>query len=160
MPRLLLFRAQEFSPELLLLLQQNFDLIENLLNGQMDSFNILDGSIGTAELAASAVTFAKALTSDFFVTGQYTGDDAAGREINLGWRARRVTVIKHDDSTIFDSIGSLSAELGSFWRVLAGGLSTGTTNWQGCSANGFKTGSAASNLSNKNAVIYSYSAWR
>ncbi len=160
----------EFSPDMVRALFINFQLLENGLRQLSGDDNIIDGSIQTGDLADLAVTLAKIANSAVsyaktngeiagIARGRYTGDGTANREINLGWRPKYVMILKLDDSKIFESIDD-GVAVSTWWRDSAGALNSGTTNWQGVSANGFTGGSNSASTSNTNAINYSYIAWR
>lgn len=152
------------------ILEWLFDQIENTLNGQVDSANIAAGGVGTTQLADSSVTTAKlgaqAVTSlnvDSTVakiaTGQYTGDGTVSREINIGLRARHVTILRHDNATRFEAWGSTSTAFARIQTTAAGVTSDGGTDFAGTSAAGFTLGSAAGGgTSNAAGITYSYVA--
>lgn len=147
-----------------------FDQIERTLNGQLDATNLADGAVTTVKLGGAAVTEAKiaagAVTKAVvdstvakIVTGQYTGDGTAGREINLGFRARYVRIIRYDNMTSFEAWGSTSSALARTQIDSSGTVADGGTDFTGSSENGFQLGSAAGGgASNADTVLYTYLA--
>jgi len=123
-------------------IKQNFDEIENLLDGRLEEDNFAEDVLPS------------------IVGNQYTGDGSANREIDLGFMPRFVLILNHTDGYTFESIGTGDVAMAAWWRTNAGALSSGAGDWQGITANGFKCGSNSANLSNKNGVLYSYFAMR
>lgn len=123
---------------------------DNLDNLAVTTPKIADGAVTTAKTAEGVARI---------TTGQYTGDGLANREINLGFRAKRVWVIDHTNSIIYESVGDALTAFMAGYRSSAG-VWTGsdTTNWQGVSTNGFKCGTGAANSSNTSGRTYTYYA--
>src|SRR3990167_3583941 len=120
-----------------------FDQIESALNGHIDSTNLADGAVTTPKIAANAVTSAKVdATVAKIASGQYTVDGTTSREINLGFRARYVRILRHDDATRFEAWGSTVSALARVQTTSAGSTTDGGTDFTGCSTNGFTLGSA------------------
>lgn len=147
-----------------------FDQIESALNGGLDDTNLKDSAVTTAKIKDAAVTAAKlaasAVTSAAvdstvakIASGQYTGDATQSREINLGWRARHVVIIRHDNSTRFEAWGTTSSALARIQTTSAGVTTDGGTDFTGSSTNGFTLGSAVGGGgSNASGQTYSYIA--
>jgi len=160
MPAIRFLALGDAVEDLIKRMTTNLQFLENLLNGQMDGVNIADGGVGTSELADAGVTFVK-LANDHFASGTYTGDGTQNREISLGWRARYVQIIRGDNSDIFTAWGNAAGSLAFGQRNSSGTWSSGAADFQGCSANGFKLGSAVGGgRSNANTQTYAFSAWR
>ena len=158
---LILLPIGDFGPEMLQTLTANLRAIEDLLAKHITAINIEDGALGTALYADASVTTDKIADGvSRIASGSYTGDDAAGRIIVLGFRPRYVKVLRHDDSKEFYSADTGLAQLYANWRDSAGTVGTGAVNWQGTSATGFTVGSGAASTSNATGVTYSYVAWR
>lgn len=134
--------------------------IEQVLDKHIDSVNIADSAITAALIADGTITPAKIVNTPQVTSGTYTGDDTANRIISVGFTPRYVEVWKQNDGTIFSAIGDGTTALSNFWRVAAGTQSSGASDWQGIVNGGFKVGSGAASLSNKNAVTYFYIAYR
>lgn len=145
----------------LAILVNNLQSIENVINGHLEGSNLQDKTITDIKIADGTLT-RRVMSDDIprTVGGQYTGDDTASREINIGFMPRFVIVVSHTDSIIFMSIGDGASAMASWWWQSTGAISTGSTDWQGISANGFTTGTNTASLSNKKGYLYSYFAIR
>ncbi len=148
-------------------LMENFGQLLMLLSGHLTDQHMADNGVDAKVLKDATVRLAK-LAADVLlvrmVHGQYTGDDAADRVIltsdaNGNFTPTEVIVLAVTDSNIFESRDD-GTTVYSYWRTAAGAFSSGATDWQGIVATGFKTGSAAANLSNKLGQVYSWRAFR
>lgn len=160
----------KFTSETVALLAYLFNIIENTLNGQIDSTNIAPLGVATSNIAANAVTAAKmaplSVTSasvDSTVpkisTSQWTGDGTSSREINIGYRARLVVAVNHTSRALFVAFGGTASAFAAVQIDNAGNITNGGTDWTGSSTNGFTLGSAVGGgNSNTAAVVYSYAA--
>ena len=161
---LLLLPIQDLKPENLPEVVNNFQMIENLLNGNITGDNIEDLTITGAKVAANTLTYDKMGDGVGRTTGgQYTGDGTQNREINIGFMARFVHIIRHDTGEEFVAIGSGSSALACWRRSSAGVLTsggTGNADWQGVSTNGFKLGAAVGGGASNAIQTYSYTAYR
>jgi len=157
-----LWPSQEFNPEMLAFMNANWRLLQDLLNGHITSDNLDADAIEAANIADGAVTQAKAADGVAKIfSGTFTGNGAADREIDVGYRLRYVKLLKHDDAKVFESIGTSLVDLATWIRDSAGTVTQDTAEWAGVSANGFTSGSNADGGdSNLTGVTYSYIAFR
>lgn len=166
------------SGEIIPILAYLFNMIENCLNGQIDSTNLADYVAGvtsvvtTSKINDLAVTAAKialatitpAQTADTVgqtYSGSYTGDGVtANRVITLPFTPRYVLVTRTDATFItFESQNDSGAV--TFWyRDQTGAQAANAANWQGITTLGFKLGTAAGGTSNVAAVAYRVTAWK
>ena len=153
-------RITSFSPDQLPKLIASLLDIEQALDKRLDALNIADAAITGGLIATGAVTSDKISGTPQSTSGQMTGDGTANRVISLGFTPRYVEVWRQADGTVFSAISDGTTALSNFWRVAAGGQSSGAADWQGIVTNGFKCGSSAASLSNKNAETYFYYATR
>lgn len=153
-------QLSSFKDEQIPRLLKNLRDLEDLLNGRVTADNITANAITTPLILDAAVTPAKISGTPQTASDSYTGDGTANRIVSLGFTPRYVVVAKTDDGTIFEALGDGSAALTSWWRLAAGTQGSVTTDWLGIVTNGFKSGSNAASLSNKNAVVYRYFAVR
>lgn len=136
----------------------NLLAIEQAFDKRLDEQNYADGSVGTATIEDGAVTPAKTSGGVARISnGRYVGDGAANREIDLGYKPKKVMIIRNDDSKIFESIDD-TLNIVSWWRDSAGAVGAGSTVWQGITNVGFKLGSSAANAANASGIAYSYVA--
>lgn len=147
-----------------------FDILENTINGQIDSTNIAASGVATtniadlavtaAKLAASSVTSAKVDTTVAKITSaQYTGTGASSLEVNIGYRARFVLIVNHTTRALFVAFGGTASAFAALTVDNTGVIANGGTDFTGSSTNGFTLGSAVGGgASNTAAVTYSYIA--
>lgn len=149
------------GPEAYAIIVNNFQELENLLNGRLDSANLAEKGVQGKNIGDSTVERRSLLDGIAWIaSGQYTGDGTANREINVGFMPRYVLVLNHTDSITFEGLGSGAAAYAAWWRTSTGAVGSGATDWQGVSTNGFRTGTNAASLSNKSGVTYSWVAVR
>lgn len=137
------------------------EYVENWASGGVGSDNIADGAVTNTKLGPLAVTTDKTAEGVAKVaTGEYVGDGTANREINLGFRAKVVKVLRFSNGQQFESQGDVATAHWAGYRA-SNGQWTGadTPNWQGVSANGFMCGSSAGSTSNINGETYAYQAF-
>lgn len=154
------------------------NMLENVINGQLDSTNLADyvsGSVSvvtTAKINDLAVTAAKialgTITSAQTADGvgqttsvSYTGDGAtANRVISLGFTPRYVLIVR-TDATFIEFISIAVGAAVTFWyRDAAGAQAASTANFQGIVTNGVKLGTVAGGTANVAAVVYNVVAWK
>lgn len=152
------------------ILEWILDDIENTINGQIDSTNLQNSAVTSAKLAPNAVTSTSiasgAVTSaaidstvSRIVTQQYTGDGTQNREINIGFRARSVMILRHDNTTRFQAWGNTTTPFARVQISATGAAADGGTDFTGTSLNGFTLGSAiGGGASNAAGVTYSFVA--
>jgi hypothetical protein len=128
---------------------QNFEEIENVLNGNLEGSNLRASSITEREIGSKILKMS---------TGTYTGDGTANRVISLQFQPQYVEVLATSDYNIFESIGAGSNCLARWYRTSTGAFAGALTDWQGIVEDGFKCGSATANLSNKSTQNYAYIA--
>lgn len=158
------------TPEDLPILKSILDQTENAFNGNLDDSNITPKSLTAASLADATITGAKIAASTISpsnivgtpqtASGTFVGDGTANRTISLGFTPRFVLLVRQSNGTEFTALGDGTVALTAYWRLAAGTQGSGTTDWQGVVAGGFKTGSNAGSTSNVSTETYWYVAWR